>query len=127
VPAPGDFVRSGAPLFQVVESGQRLYERFLLGSVVLGQERTMHQDPAFAFRILVDIAIKALSPAINDPTSAVMAIDQLHELLSFLGSRHLEVGQHRDVGGRVRLVVEMPGWEDYVSLAVDELCDIVGG
>ena len=41
----------------------------------------MEQDPAFAFRILADIAIKALSPAINDPTTAVITIDQLHRLL----------------------------------------------
>lgn len=120
-PAPGDFVRSGAPLFHLLESGPPIDDRLLRRAVVLGRERTMHQDPAFAFRILVDVAIKALSPAINDPTSAVMAIDQLHELLSYVGSRHLEVGRYRDADGRVRLTVETPTWEDYVSLAVDEI------
>jgi uncharacterized membrane protein len=48
--------------------------------VIFGSERTMQQDPLFGFRILVDIAIKALSAAINDPTTAVLAIDQLHRL-----------------------------------------------
>jgi len=121
VPAPGDFVRSGAPLFRVFERGAAMSEPRLLGSVVLGRERTMGQDAAFALRILVDIAIKALSPTINDPTSAVMAIDQLHELLAQLGSRRLDIGHHRDADGRVRLVVDTPRWEDYVSLVVDEI------
>ena len=47
----------------------------------------MEQDPTFAFRIIVDIALKALSPAINDPTTAVIAIDQLHRLLRKAGNR----------------------------------------
>jgi uncharacterized membrane protein len=120
-PAPGDFVRSGAPLFRLFDPTAAVSERRLLGSVVLGHERTMDQDTAFAFRILVDVAIKALSPAINDPTSAVMAIDQIHELLAQLGSRRLDIGEHRDAEGRVRLTVDRPSWEDYVSLAVDEI------
>jgi uncharacterized membrane protein len=52
-----------------------------LGAVALGLERTIDQDSTFAFRVIVDIAIKALSKAINDPTTAVLAIDQLHRLL----------------------------------------------
>ena len=90
----------------------------MMGSCLIGGPGARADDapgPGLAFRILVDVAVKALSPAINDPTSAVMAIDQLHELLSYLGSRHLEVGQQCDVDGRVRLLVEMPSWEDYVE------------
>jgi uncharacterized membrane protein len=121
VPAPGDFVRSGAPLFHLVEPAAPMNERLLLGSVALEQERTVDQDPAFAFRILVDVALKALSPTINDPTSAVMVIDQLHELLARLGSRRLGTRWYRDADGCVRLTVEMPQWEDYLSLAVDEI------
>jgi uncharacterized membrane protein len=121
VPAPGDFVRSGAPLFRLVESGARMSDDLLRGSVLLGQERTMRQDPAFALRIMVDVAVKALSPAINDPTSAVMAIDQIHELLAYLGTRRLDVGDIRDGSGRLRLRVDMPTWDDYVSLGFDEI------
>ena len=50
-------------------------------AVAFGPERTMEQDPLFAFRIIADIALKALSPAINDPTTGVLALDQLHRLL----------------------------------------------
>ena len=122
VPAVGDFVRRGAPLFRLFESTQQpMNERLLLHSVATGRERTLEQDTRFPFRILVDVAIRALSPAVNDPTSAVMAIDQLHELLAYLGPRRLDIGRYRDADGRVRAMAEMPSWDDYVSLAVDEI------
>ena len=81
----------------------------------------MEQDPAFAFRIVVDIASKALSPAINDPTTAVLAIDQLHHLLLNVGLRHLDEGVARDPSGSPRLVYQTPDWEDFVCLAVTEI------
>jgi uncharacterized membrane protein len=121
VPALGDFVRRGAPLFSLWEPTEPVDERRLLDSLVLGPERTLDQDPAFAFRILVDVALKALSPSINDPTSAVMAIDQLHDLLSYLAQRRLDIGQHLDVDGTLRLTADVPSWDDYVSLAIDEI------
>ena len=90
-------------------------------AVVLGTERTIEQDPTFAFRILVDIAIKALSAAINDPTTAVMAIDQLHRLLRLVGLRDLRGEEFRDEAGELRLVFRTPNWEDYVHLACTEI------
>ena len=87
----------------------------------MGQERTLEQDPALALRIMVDIASKGLSPAINDPTTAVLAIDQIHHLLRNVGSRHLDNERVRDAAGRVRLVYRTPAWEDFVQLAVTEI------
>jgi hypothetical protein len=87
-------------------------------SIALGVERTMQQDPAFALRIIVDIAAKGLSPAINDPTTAVLAIDQIHHLLRHIGNRRLDNEQVRDAAGRVRLLYRTPDWEDFVTLAV---------
>jgi uncharacterized membrane protein len=89
--------------------------------VALGSERTMEQDPTFGMRILVDIAIKALSAAINDPTTAVMAIDQLHRMLRVVGLRHLHNDVLRDDSGTVRLLFVTPKWEDYVHLACTEI------
>src|SRR4029077_7268164 len=86
--------------------------------VAISDERTLEQDPAFAFRIIVDIASKALSPAINDPTTAVLALDQLHHLLRNVGSRQLDDGRVCDAAGRLRLAYRTPDWEDYVYLAV---------
>jgi uncharacterized membrane protein len=72
-------------------------------------------------RIMVDIASKALSPAINDPTTAVLAIDQIHHLLRSVGGRHLDEGLVRDRSGSLRLVYPTPDWEDFVYLAVTEI------
>ena len=81
VPQVGDFVATDEPLFRLYGGASAIDDRRLRESVAFGSERTIEQDPTFAFRILVDIAIKALSAAINDPTTAVTAIDQLQRLL----------------------------------------------
>ena len=75
----------------------------------------------FAFRILVDIAAKALSPAINDPTTAVLAIDQIHRLLRAVGKRHLDTEAMLDESGTFGVAFHTPDWEDYVMLAVSEI------
>lgn len=75
----------------------------------------------FAFRILVDIGLKALSPAINDPTTAVLAIDQIHRLLKAVGKRRLQCDEISDDSGRVRLIYRTPNWEDYVHVACNEI------
>lgn len=120
VPQVGDYVAPGNPLFRIRGEGD-LPEESLHQSIALGWERTMEQDPAFAFRVLVDIASKALSPAINDPTTAVLALDRIHHLLRHLGHRCLEDEKVRDAAGTVRLFYRTPNWEDFVVLAVTEI------
>jgi uncharacterized membrane protein len=121
VPQVGDFVAVGDPLFRVYGGGTPELNQKLLQSVAVGMERTLEQDPMFAFRIIVDIACKGLSAAINDPTTAVLALDQLHYLLRSVGSRELSNGQVRDVQGQLRLIYRTPDWDDYVHLAVTEI------
>jgi uncharacterized membrane protein len=121
VPQVGDFVAVGDPLFRIYQGGENLSEDALCQSVAVGQERTFEQDPAFAFRILVDVASKGLSPAINDPTTAVLAIDQIHHLLRNVGNRRLDDERVRDSAGQVRLAYRTPDWEDFVHLAVTEI------
>jgi uncharacterized membrane protein len=87
----------------------------------MGEERTFEQDPKYAIRLLVDIAIKALSPAVNDPTTAVQALDQIEDLLRRLGSRRLEIGAVRDSDGKLRVVIPHPAWEDFLILAFEEI------
>ena len=81
----------------------------------------MEQDPTFAFRIVVDIASKALSPAINDPTTGVLALDQIHRLLRTVAGRQLDTGRVNDGAGKLRLAYRTPDWEDFVSLSVTEI------
>jgi uncharacterized membrane protein len=84
-------------------------------------ERTLKQDLAFAFRQLVDIAQRALSPGVNDPTTAVQAIDVEHDLLWRLATRPPESGRHTDPEGTVRLVVPVLGFGDYLDLAIGQI------
>ncbi len=71
--------------------------------------------------MIVDIGIKALSPAINDPTTAVLAIDQLHRLLRLVGRRHLHDDAWYDVNGALRVIFPLPTWQDFVRLAISEI------
>jgi uncharacterized membrane protein len=120
-PQVGAFVESGEPLFVLHGGADGIDEQKLRASVVLGSERTMEQDPLFGFRILVDIAIKALSKAINDPTTAVLAIDQLHRLLRSAGKRNLRTDQIVDRAGKLRVIFRTPNWEDFVHVGLSEI------
>lgn len=121
VPQVGDFIATGAPLFRIYGRGGSVESADLPRAVMLGRERTLEQDPAFGFRIIVDIAEKALSAAINDPTTAVLAVDQIQALLQEVGERDLSTGAVCDRNGRVRVLYRTPNWEDFVSLAVTEI------
>ena len=122
VPQIGDFLATGEGTFRLYGAdANNISDGSLRNSVAVGPERLLEQDPAFGLRILVDIAIKALSPAINDPTTAVLSLDQIHRLLHLLGGRQLDTGIAQDSSGLVRLVYRTPCWEDYVTLAVTEI------
>jgi len=99
-------------------------EQDILKSLTVGPERTFEQDPGLAFRALTDIALRALSPAINDPTTASQALDASDSLLRLLATRDLDVGCIRRPDGNVRVVLPLPMWDDYVGLALDEVLSI---
>ena len=90
--------------------------------IALGEERTIQQDPAFAIRIMVDIALMALSPAVNAPTTATQVLGHLGEMLRMIGATDLG---RRAVGvrgeDRPAVVIRIPGWEDYLTLGVTEI------
>ena len=111
----------GDPLFRLYCDGDAVSDEQLEHAVAIGPERTMEQDPEFAFRIIVDIAAKALSPAINDPTTAVLALDQIHRLLREVAGRQLDKGRVCDAAGKLRLAYRTPDWDDFVGLAVTEI------
>jgi uncharacterized membrane protein len=121
VPQVGDFVAADEPLFRLYGGAAGADDAVLREAVAFGPERTMEQDPMFAFRILVDIALKALSPAINDPTTAVLCIDQIHRLLRYVGLRRLHGDSICDADGKVRVILRTPNWQDFVQISCNEI------
>jgi uncharacterized membrane protein len=119
--AVGDTVVTSTPILRVHGGRQPIEERDLKRAIRMGTQRTFEQDPKYAVQLLRDIAIRALSPAVNDPTTAVQALDQIEDLLLRLGRRLLEVGEVRDRSGRLRLVFPVPSWEDFLDLAFSEI------
>jgi uncharacterized membrane protein len=116
----GDAMASGEVVARVRGATRQAPNVLLRRALVITVERTIEQDPKYAIRLLVDIAIRALSPAVNDPTTAVMAIDHIEDMLRRIAGRRLEQG-HVRADGRLRLVFPTPSWEDLVALATDEI------
>jgi uncharacterized membrane protein len=122
----GDFLPYGAPLARLHPDGSDRptadnVPDWLWTNLGFDNERTIEQDLAFAFRQLVDIAQRALSPAVNDPTTACQAIDVAHDLLRRLAMRSLPSGRFADDSGQVRLVIPQYAFADYLRIVVEEI------
>ncbi|MFB8106410.1 DUF2254 domain-containing protein [Streptomyces sp. NPDC056007] len=125
IPRIGDFVVPGTPVVAV--HGGDAPSRRLRYAVSVGVERTLHQDLSFGLRQLVDIALRALSTSVNDPTTAVQCLDRIVQFLAAVVDLPLGTVHHRDRSGRVRLVQEGPAWDDLVDLAFEEIRWCVAG
>src|SRR3954469_23307388 len=120
--AVGDIVPHRSVVVQVFGAGDPPPGEHLRGLLALGEERTIEQDPAFALRILVDIAIRALSPAVNDPTTACQVLGAIEDLLLTMGESDLSGrGVLHDTNGDVRVRIETRRWEDLLALALTEI------
>ena len=118
----GEYLPPGAALFLIHgDEGSRVDSEELRRSAILVDERTIAQDPAFAIRAIVDTGLRALSPAVNDPTTAVQALDGLETLLIALAGRDLQRGRIADAEGRLRLLYPTPRWVELLDLAITEI------
>ncbi|MGR8007219.1 DUF2254 domain-containing protein [Streptomyces hypolithicus] len=126
IPRTGDFVVPGTPLL-AVHGGEAPPRRALRYTVSVGVERTFHQDLGFGLRQLADIGLRALSAAVNDPTTAVQAVDRIVQILAVAVRLPLGALYHRDGRGDVRLVQGVPGWVDLVDLGFTEMRGCVTG
>jgi uncharacterized membrane protein len=117
----GGYVPAGAELLAIHGGAQAVDRAELRKGVILAEERTFTQDPAFALRAIVDIALRALSPAVNDPTTAVQALDGIDTLLMEFSARHLERGRIAGEDGALRLVYPNMVWEDLLDLSLTEI------
>lgn len=115
---PGDFASEGTPIAVAADpaDGEALAEA-VRGALSRGRQRTVRDDPAYGFRQLVDIAIKALSPGINDPATACNAIDHIGALLASLADRDWPTTEFKDEDGVVRLRTPSASFDDYLELA----------
>ncbi|MFF4279565.1 DUF2254 domain-containing protein [Streptomyces kronopolitis] len=120
IPRTGDFVLPGTPVL-AVHGGAAPPRRALRYTVSVGMERTFHQDLGLGLRQLSDIALRALSPAVNDPTTAVQCLDRIVQILAAVAPLPLGTVQHRDRRGAVRLTQSIPGWTDLVDLGLTEI------
>ncbi len=121
--AVGDFIATGEALVTVYRgsSDPGATERELRGMIALSDERTIQQDPAFAIRIMVDIALMALSPAVNAPTTATQVLGHLGETLRMIGATDLGREGSAPVDEPPAVVIRTPLWEDYLALGVTEI------
>jgi uncharacterized membrane protein len=119
----GEFVEEGDLLFEVYgDPGPAdAAERELRGLLALGLERTIEQDPAFALRVMVDVANKALSPAVNDPTTAVQVLDYLGDSLRVIGQADLSAPSWQTGAAKRGVVVPVRRWEDFLALGITEI------
>jgi uncharacterized membrane protein len=117
----GETLQQGTPVADL--HGGEVPDAAVVGGLVTGPERTFDQDPLFAFRLLADIALRALSPAVNDPATAVQVLDTIESLLQALASRDLDVADVTDHTGTVRVVLALPSWDDYLRTGLDDLLE----
>jgi uncharacterized membrane protein len=117
----GDTVQEGAVAAGL--HGGDASDAAVLAGLVTGPERTFHQDPLLAFRLLADIGLRALSPAVNDPATAVQVLDTVHSLLLPLATRDLDLAEIADDAGVVKVVLALPRWDDYLRTALDDLIE----
>ena len=115
----GEYLAHGTPV-ALVHHGD-LHDREVTRFFLIRGERTFVQDPAFGFRQLVDTAIRALSPAVNDPTTGVQAIDRLSDLLAITGNRLDPTGLRVDSAGTVRIKRKLRDFERLLVLSLTEV------
>lgn len=119
--AIGSYVPAGGPLLRIADQRARVDENRVQRAIVIADERTIDQDPMYALRLLVDIATRALSPAVNDPTTAAQVLDRIEALLGRLAGRRLDRSAICDEDGDLRLVALLPSWDDFVSVGLTEI------
>jgi uncharacterized membrane protein len=120
LPALGDFVPAGAALVRVEGVPRQDIAAEVLRRITLDTERSITQDLAYGPRLLVDICVRSLGEPF-DPTTAVQAIDRIHDFLRRLSTRKFPTGEYPDEAGAVRLVVRTLTWDDYVRLSLEEI------
>lgn len=125
----GHFVLHGAQHFRLGSSAEIADDAVaaIADSVIIGSGRTRTQDLEYAIRQLVEIAVRALSPGINDPFTAIAVIDRLTATLEIVAERSLPAKHHRDKAGRVRVVADASDYGGLVDVAFNQIRQSAAG
>jgi uncharacterized membrane protein len=118
----GDSLHEASPLAETYRGD--VPDQVVRAAVIRGVDRSFDQDPMRALRLLADVGLRALSPAVNDPATAVNAVDATEGLLRALAVRGLRVGDVVDDTGVLRVRLVLPTWEDYVRTGVEDLLPV---
>jgi uncharacterized membrane protein len=121
LPLVGQYLAPGTATLRVHGARAPLDPAAAARVLILARQRTIDQDPAFVIRMLVDIAIRALSPAVNDPTTAVQSLDRIETLLLDLHRRRPGPTLALDRDGTARGLVPAPTWADYMQEGLTEV------
>lgn len=116
----GGYVAAGAPL-AAVHGGGADHDAAIARCFLMSNERTMLEDPGFGLRQLVDVAIRGLSPAVNDPTTAVQVIDRVTDLLGRVAAYPDPPVWYVDGAGTARVRLRTDSFEDLVRLGYTEV------
>jgi len=117
----GQYLGEGTPMAKIYGSGVSINAERLLEHVLCGGERTFLQDPGFGIRQLADAAIRALSPAVNDPTTACQAVDRITDLLASITPTPDPSGWYVGAGDTVRVRRHDPTFADLCDLGFTEI------
>jgi uncharacterized membrane protein len=117
----GDAVKNGSEMVLIQEGKKSVSEFSVLNAIKMDIGPGFRNDPKYSLRLLVDTAIRALSPAVNDPTTAVQVLDHIEYLLFLLGNVHLDIGEVSDKNGTLRVMYKTPDWQDYIQLGLIEI------
>ena len=119
----GEFVVEGTPLISVAKRGglDDATTDELNGVYVIGRQRVVEQDAAFGIRQIVDIAMKALSPGVNDTTTAVICVDYLTAILARLATRRITASHWMDDQRELRVMARGPSFESLLNEAFDQI------
>ena len=120
LPRFGDYVNAGDPVVEVYGE-RKLNPHKVLKAIYVEPERAIFQDPPYGVRMLVDMALQALSPAVNAPTTAYQAILRLTNILAMIAQRPEHNGVFADDDNQVRLMYSVFSWEEYVDLTFAEI------
>ncbi len=122
-PRVGEYVAQGSALATLDEPADDETCEIVRNVFVLDRERTTNQDPLFAVRQLVDIALKALSPGINDPTTAEYAIFHLNDAIGRLAERDFPSNHLVTQDEQTHIIFTLPDWGDFVLAAFSQICE----